>query len=365
MHPSQSRRAFAALVWAGLLVGSGAMSVAHPEAACVVEVSKDSSGPFKRHVNADCTTAEREANAVEGASVMKALAKGRAVDLVGVVIRGGLLFDRLPVQSVRTPKDLSSEQQDALNRLNAGEVRSVSSPVTIRDSMVQGRLRHRSATGTLQFEGAVDFHGTRFTQGVDLSRSVFQRSVDVSAAVFEQEAYWIQGQFGAAMNCEGTKFGPHTRFHRAIFRGPVECSGALFDGVTEFLEATFEQEAVFANTRFGLGTGFSGSRFTRRVSFADAIFSREAFFTFTRFEADAVFSGAQFLAMADFSNAVFTKADDVSRAHFDRPPLFENAKRQAQGSEIGVTQSTGSQYVVTLALLVVAALLVAYIFRMK
>jgi uncharacterized protein YjbI with pentapeptide repeats len=334
-------------------------------AACLVESADVQSGPLKKHVSGDCTDAEREVHAVEGRAIIKAIIKRRPIDLAGVVIRGELLFDRLPVQVVRTPKALPPDQREALREMNAGEVRTVTAPVRIRDSILRGAMRHASRKGTLQFEGPVDFHGTRFTNGVDLSRSVFLHAMDLSAATFEREAYWIQGQFGAGLNCAATRFGPHTRFHRSVFRGPVDCTGALFDGIVEFLEAEFEEDATFAGARFGLGTGFSGSRFARRVSFADAIFSREAFFTFTRFEAESKFSGAQFLSAADFSNAEFKRIDDLAHARFDRPALFKNARRVAADNDSVPAQSSGVQYAVTLVFLLMAALLVAYAIKLK
>jgi len=359
------RRPCVVFVSAYLLAFAGAIATGNAGAACVVETSAGKAGSLARHLSAECTLREREANAIEGPAIIDAIIKGRPIDLTGVVIRGDLSFDGLPVQAVRTPKGLSPEQREALRVMNVGEVRSVSAPVTIRDSVVRGILRHRSEKGTLQFEAPVDFHGTRFMQGVDLSRSVFQRSMDISGASFEREAYWIQGQFGAALNCTATRFGPHTRFHRAVFRGPVDCSGALFDGLTEFLETTFEQDARFGNARFGLGTGFSGTRFKQRAEFTDAIFSRAAFFTFTQFEGDATFAGAQFLAEADFSHAEFKQTDDLSKARFDRPPLLKDAKRPGQGHDAPTTPSTGIPYAVTLVLLVVAALLVASIFKIR
>lgn len=355
-----------ALVACCVLAGWGGVTpTGRAEAGCAVETSVGKSGPFTKRLAADCTMAERDAHAIDSALLLEAMSKGRPVDLVGVVIRGEVMLDRLPVQSVSLPKGLPPEQQAALSRVNAGELRSVSAAVTIRDAIVLGAVRHRSSKGTLQFEGRVDFHGTRFKEGVDLSRSVFQRSVDLSAATFEREAYWVQGQFGEAVQCAGTTFGPHTRFHRSVFRGPVDCTGALFDGMAEFLETTFEQPAVFANARFGSGTGFSGSRFKHRISFADAVFSREVFFGYAVFEAGAVFAGAQVLGKADFSNAVFKQPDDLSMVRFDQPPVMTNTTRTVEAKETGWFQSVQVQYGITLLLLLTAVALVVYAIKLK
>lgn len=350
-----------------LLVGwAVVVSAQEASAACLVESSAGGKRePLVRHLAPDCTPAEREAHAVGSAVIMDAIAKGRSVDLVGVIVRGDLIFDKLVVQTTQMPKGLTPEQQAALNQLNVEELRLVRAGVTIRDSVVLGAVRHRSAKGTLQFEGPVDFHGTMFKDGVDLSRSVFQGTVDISGAKFNKEAYFVQGQFAKPLGCKETKFGPHTRFHRSVFRGPVDCAGALFDGMAEFLEVSFEQPVTFARARFGLGTGFSGSLFKRHANFAEAIFSREAFFGFSVFDGEASFAGAQFLGSADFSAADFNKPDDLAKARFDQKPLFTRTKRIAQDQPPDFLKSPTGQYTLTLFLLLMAAMLVAYALKLK
>jgi uncharacterized protein YjbI with pentapeptide repeats len=335
-------------------------------AACTVEPPvPEPAGGLVLHLAAGCTAAEREARAVSGAALLDAMAKGQPIDLVGVWVRGDLLFDNLPVQTTQLPKGLSPEQQAALTQLNAEEIRLVLAPVTIRDSVVLGAVRHRSSRASLQFAGPVDVHGTIFKDGVDLSRALFEGTVNIGEAKFEKEAYFIQGQFAHGFNCKETKFGPHTRFHRSMFRGPVACTGAIFDGMAEFLEVTFEQSVTMERVRFGSGTGFSGSRFSRHANFSDAIFSREAFFTFAKFESDVSFAGAQFLGSADLSDALFKAPDDLMKARFDQPPLLARTTRVTQGQATGWLQSPTGQYAVTLFFLLMAALLVAYAFKIK
>ncbi|MBI3356025.1 MAG: pentapeptide repeat-containing protein, partial [Nitrospirae bacterium] len=337
------------------------VSAQETRAACTVEASESGKGgALVTHLASSCTSAEREAHAVGSAAIMEAVAKGRPVDLVGVIVRGDLLFDSLAVQTTQSAKGLTSEQQAALNQLHVEELRLVREAVTIRDSVVLGAVRHRSARGTLQFEGPIDFHRTTFKGGVDLSRSVFQGGVELSGATFEKEAYFVQGEFAHAVGCQETKFGPHTRFHRSTFRGPVDCADALFDGLAEFLETSFDQPISFERARFGLGTGFSGSRFKQRADFSEAIFSREAFFGFSVFEGETVFANAQFLGRADFSDAEFKKPDDLAKVRFDQPPLFTRIKRVVQDQPTDFLKSSASQYTVTLLLLLMAAVLVAY-----
>lgn len=355
------------VVVAVVAVGMALFLPARPvAAACTVESSPTGkSGPLTVHLSTDCTGAEREAKAVPAAAVMKALAQGEAVDLAGVVVQGDLLFDQLPLYKSQMPKGLTPEQQAALNAIDADELRVVQGPITIRDSIVEGALRHRSVKGTVQFAGPVDLQGTQFKDGVDLSRAVFHGAVTIDRAVFERESYFIQGQFAEAFHCVETRFGPHTRFHRSVFRGAVDCQGSLFNGMAEFLEVVFEQPAQFDRARFGLGTGFSGAQFKKTVSFADAIFSREAFFGFAVFAGNVQFVGAQFLQTADFSNAEFKRGEDLAKVRFDQAPTMTGAKGVSQEGQGKMGQSPAMQYGVTLFFLLMAAVLVAYALKLK
>ncbi|MDH5195546.1 MAG: pentapeptide repeat-containing protein [Nitrospira sp.] len=335
-------------------------------AACVVEErsTEQREAGLVLHLPSACTQAERDAHVVQGETIIKTLGRGQSVDLVGVIVHGDILFDRLPPQ-VLSHSSMGGQLQSQSGPPPSQEQRFVRGGFRIRDSVVQGAVRHRSAGSTVQFEGPVDLQGSRFKEGVDLSWSVFQGAVELSGAAFEKEAYFVQGQFVGPLVCRETRFGPSTRFHRSVFRSSVDCTGALFDGMAEFLEVTGEQPVEFERSRFGLGTGFSGSRFKSHISFRDAIFSREAFFTFTVFEGETRFAGAQFLGSADFSNAEFRQQDDLARARFDYPPLFTQTKRLEPTQPDSFLQTKNGQYVLTFGLLVTAALLVAYAIKLK
>lgn len=342
--------------WPIVLTAGGLIATGPEGVGATCLVAQPANGPeagLVIHLPSTCSSDEREAHAVAGDAVIDAIAKKRRVDLVGVIIRGDLIFDRLAVEAVSD-----------LHRIE-GEQRFVRTALSIRNSDVRGALRHRSPEGGLWFEGPVDFQGSRFREGVDLSRSVFQEKVDLSGAVFEKEAYFVRGRFIGEAVCRETKFGPSTRFHRSMFQRPLDCTGALFDGMAEFLEVQFEQPATFERSRFGQGTGFSGSHFKGRVKFSEAIFSRETFFGFTVFEDEAIFAGAQFLGPSDFSNAEFKLPDDLEKARFDQLPLLAQTKRPASKQADDFLQTSKSQYVLTLVLLVAAALLIAYIIKLK
>ena len=336
------------------------------DAGCVVETAATGiDAGLVIHLSPSCTQAERESHAVRSDVIMDAIAKGRSVDLLGVLVRGDLIFDRLVVQTTAGSLGSTSERANREDRVGGNGQRVVREALSLRDSVVLGAVRHRATDSTLRFEGPVDFSGSHFKEGVDLSRSVFHKPVEFSRAIFEKEAYFVQGQFAMPVGCRETKFGPSTRFHQSTFRGSVDCTSALFDGMAEFLEVTFEQPAVFERSRFGLGTGFSGSRFKGRVSFSEAIFSRETFFGFAAFESEAVFAGAQFLGSADFSHAEFRQQDDLAKARFDHPPLLDETKRLESAQPGGLLQTSNGQYALTAIFLIVAALLVAYAAKLK
>jgi hypothetical protein len=339
------------------------MSVADVNADCPVERSiSTAGGALVKKLPSSCTQAERELHVVDGASILESLKKGQSVDLSGVIIRGDVNFDRLPAQKIGGRNHIRSDESEQAGKQ---EVRVVRGALTIRESVVLGAVRHRSAAGTLRFEGPVDVHGTTFKDSVDLSRSLFQGPVELAEAVFQKDAYFVQGQFIQGLRCRGTQFGPHTRFHRSIFRGGVDCTGALFDGMAEWLEVRFEQPAVFERARFGSGTGFSGSRFMQQAGFPDAIFSRDTFFTFSVFEEAVVFAGSQFLGPVDFSDADFKQPDDLTRARFDQPPLLTRARRVILEQPVDDPAMFFRRYGLTAMLLLAAAGLVGYILKSK
>ena len=354
--------------WYVVLVLVGVIVTCPPEtqAGCVADAPATGiEAGLVIHLSPNCTPAERENHAVRGEVIMDAIAKGRPVDLLGVIVRGDLIFDRLAVHTTAGSPVPSSERTNHEDPVGGNGKRIVREVLSLRDSVVLGAVRHGSADSTLRFEGPVNFYGSHFKEGVDLSRSVFHKPVEFSRATFEKEAYFVQGQFVQQVDCREAKFGRSTRFHQSTFQGSMDCTGALFDGMAEFLEVTFEQPAMFERSRFGLGTEFSGSRFKNRVSFGDAIFSRETFFGFAAFEGEAVFAGAQFLGSADFSNAEFKQQDDLAKARFDQPPLLSQTKRIEPAQPAGILQTGNGQYALTMIFLIVAALLVAYAVKLK
>jgi hypothetical protein len=309
------------------------------------------------HLSASCTQAEREAHAVNASTLLAALMQGQTVDLDGVVVRGDLALETLPVAT--TPPPL-----DGIVGLEDKEVRVIVGGLSVVNSVVQGKIVHRSANGALVFKGPVSFAGTTFQQMLDLSRSVFAQPLILSGAVFLAEGYFVQGQFLSGMTGEKAAFGPHTRFHRSRFHGVVTLEQSGFSGLAEFLEVRFDDDAILAKTYFKLGTGFSGSEFAGLADFSEALFDGDAFFTFTRFNGDAYFRRATFRATADFDDAQFNGREDFSKVFFEKGPQFTRAKRSGDAQSLGI-ENPQIQYAITLSLLLFSALLIAYLVRSR
>jgi hypothetical protein len=343
-------------VWIGFVLLCGPL-IDPAAAECLIE-SGGPQGLFKTHLSPGCTKIERESRAIDAGVLMAALKEGQTIDLEGVVIRGNLTFETLPVSSNPPVIDgvISREDKD---------VRVVTGGVSIVDSTVQGKMLHRSAASTLVFRAPVRFAGTTFEEMVDLSRSVFMQPLTLSGAVFLRESYFVQGQFLRELTCEKTAFGPHTRFHRSRFHGPVTFQQSGFSGLAEFLEVVFDHDANLSRTYFKLGTGFSGSQFRGLADFSEALFDGDAFFTFTRFDGDVFFRRATFHATADFDDALFNAREDFSKAFFEKGPQFARTKRSAQKPEVLGIENPQIQYAITLSLLLFSALLIAYLIRSR
>jgi len=328
-------------------------------AASNCQVETPASGPGEAltlHLSADCTEQERETRAVDAAQLLQAFREGKGIDLSGVVIRGDLSLDALPVGPL--PHEL-----EGMKELQGRAVRVIRGSMTIVNSVVRGVIRHGSAQGLLVVKGPVTFSGTKFEQLVDLSRAVFIQPMTLSGARFLRESYFVQGRFLRDVFAEKTAFGPHTRFHQSVFQGPVTFQQSGFNGLAEFLEVVFEKDVNLSGAYFKLGTGFSGSHFQRLADFSDASFGREAFFTFTLFDGDADFRRATFRSTADFSDASFKGRGDFSKALFEKGPEFTRVARSATvQAPLGLENQT-IQYAIILSLLVFGTLLIVYLFR--
>lgn len=318
---------------------------------------------FARHLDSSCAIEDRERLAIQASEVLGALAEGKGVELVGVVVQGDLDLDRLPLRptsQLRAPSALLSEVLQGID-----SVRVVPGPFIMQDSFVRGRLATREVTGRLVIQGPLSVTGSTFDQAVDLSRSVFVGPVDFSGATLRQEGMFVQSRFLQPARFADSVFGSQSRFHRSRFEQSVTFRQARFNGSAEFLEVLFEGDADFSGARFGSGVGFSGSRFLKRVEMSKASFEREAYFLFTEFESPASFHRATFKSVADFSDARFRQPTSFSITRFVQRPRFDRVVfPPGQIAPLGDATSY-QQLGITIALVIAAALLAAYLVRLK
>ena len=314
--------------------------------------TEDASNLYSKHLSQSCTDHEREAHAVNASELLSALKEGKGLDLQGVVVKGDLDLDALPLSSGRELDELPPVARHAIERDQAGEIRVISGPITIRDSQVRGAISTNLKQGLLVLTGPVNMTGTTFERSLDLSHTLFLKPVDFSGAIFSKESLFVQAQFHQPVRFENTTFGFRTRFHKAHFRESVTFLRAGFNGMGEFLEVSFDKDASFSMTYFKLGVGFSGSRFRGMLDFSEALFEREAFFLYTIFEQDAYFRRTTFRGQADFSNAEFQGMDDFSKAFFDKEPRFVRTKVSGQRRSPGGLQDPTILYGIAAALFV-------------
>ena len=311
-----------------------------------------------------CSEEERAARTLQADQILKALRKGMGVDLSGVTIQGDLFWDELPLIDSEKAFALSAENRETLQKLGAHSIRLIPAMLSIRDSVVVGKVGHRLKDGLLVIAGPILLTNTRFEGAVDLSRTVFLGIVDSSSAVFLKESYFVQSRFQQPALFAQVTFGPHARFHRAVFAGEVTFYHARFNGLTEFLEVSFEQNANFAGSQFHSGTGFSGSRFNGKGDFTGAMFEGDVYFLFSSFKTGARFREAQFRSVADFSDADIAGDHDLARSVFTKPPRLPSS---LQGERSGSVHARSwiSQYGVTVSLFLLSLALVVFLFRLK
>jgi Pentapeptide repeats (9 copies) len=310
-----------------MTLGLCASAVSMARATCTVEEGSNAlQAPLMRHLGPGCTEQDRVSKAVTAEAVLSALEHGREIDLSGVIVMGDVSMDRVPPATAASLDSLTSSTRKAWAGEDPRDLRVVTVPISIRDSVVRGSIGTKIKKGAIIFMQALTMTGTTFERTLDFSRSVFVSQVDASDAVFLREAFFIQSVFLGPVRFERTTFGNHSRFHRARFAEAVTFLRSGFNGLAEFLEVSFERDATFSRTHFNMGTGFSGARFGGRLDFSEAVFEREIYFLFSVFEGDASFRRTAFHGQADFSDAEFLGMSDFLNATFGREPQFQRTK---------------------------------------
>jgi len=295
--------------------------------ACEVEKPANPSlGVLHKHIVGACTFEQRSALALSSKDVLTALENGDNVDLLGVVVKGDLSFDRLPLRPIFQHPIPSSRVKENLNERGIDEVRVIPGDIIIRESWVQGIVATHLRDGALVIFGQVDMDKTKFQKSIDFSKTIFLDPVNFSGTTIAFEGFFIGSRFEKEASFHQTAFGTHTRFHKAFFGGEATFNEAGFFGLAEFLEVVFASKTDFSQTFFKLGTGFSGTQFRGALDFSHAVFEREAYFRFANFQQKTSFKGATFKEVADFTNVQFKENPDFSHATFKVAPNVGESK---------------------------------------
>ena len=189
------------------------------EACQIEEPANQSPRVFYKHIVGACTFEERSAFALSAEELLSALKNGKSVDLMGLVIMGDLLLDRLPLLPINQHPIHSSRVRVTLKEQGIEEIRVIPGAITIRESWFQGILATNLRNGALVIFGKVDMDKTNFKKSIDFSRTVFLEPVNFSDTTIAYEGFFIGAHFDNEANFHQTAFGTHSRFHKAFFGG--------------------------------------------------------------------------------------------------------------------------------------------------
>ncbi len=292
-----------------------------PAFACqLVDPPVDQDHVLWVHLDGTCSSHDKEEHALTGDVVLDALKEGKSLDLKGVLIRGDVMLDQLPLRPLAAIAEVPSEIVTTIQERGIQEVRVIPGKMVIRDSEFENVLATNLAKGALIVRGEVDFEGSRFAQSVDFSKMIFARSFSFKEVKVGFEGFFIGAHFTDSADFSTVTFGTHTRFHKARFGGPVSFSGTTFQGVAEFLEVEFQGPADFSGSAFHSGTGFSGSNFHGPLDFSGVRVDQAMYFRFAEFAQQASFRASRFSSVLDFSNSRFLDRYDFSDVELAFPP---------------------------------------------
>ena len=336
-----------------VIVETISLSGAVPALSCELSADHETQNSvYVRHIGSDCSTQEREQQAVAAQDLLQALKAGRGLDLQGVVVTGDLSLDALPIASEEQVRGLPVAVREWLAQQDTQELRLVRGGIVIRDSTVRGSMTHRSRQGYLLIEGAVTMTGTRFEGAQDWSRVIFLGPVNWSGTVLSREGFFVQDRFWHNVAFDRTRFNVQSRFHRTDFQETASFREATFNGLAELLEVTFRGPTDFTGAQFNQGSGFSGSHFHSDADFSRSLFEREVYFMFTVFEKTAIFRESVFRSLNSFANAEFKGTGDFSTTVFEQAPVFTGTT--FKGERL-LPSSDSSSWLVYLPVYLVAA----------
>ncbi len=277
------------------------------------------------HLEGSCSEDEQKQFAITGEDLYRALEQGKSLDLHGVLIRGDVMLDRLPLQAVSSLSSVNDEIVSWLKQHGVQRVRVIPGRVVVRQSRFENVIATNLAQGALLVLGEVDFQKTRFEQSVDFSKMIFSAPFSFAKVKVGFEGFFIGAQFRGPVDFSSVTFGTHTRFHKAMFMDLVTFSETQFVGVAEFLEVEFRGDADFSGTLFLSGTGFSGSVFHGPLNFSHVQVEKEMYFRFSEFIQHVSFRDSDFNSVLDLSNTKFSGEKDFTGLQLTVFPTLEGS----------------------------------------
>jgi len=340
-----------------VLVGISGLGFPNVAEACrLLERPAGLEEVFWIHVDGYCSMTDRREMAASGSDLLAALEQGKSVDLLGVVVSGDVLLDRLSLHPVADLPEFPKAVQENLAQRGVEAIRFIPGSITIRESQFDRVFATNLSEGALVILGEMDLRDSVFVQSIDFSKTIFVEPVTVNGMRVDFEGFFIGAQFLQAADFSQVMFGTHSRFHKAIFQAPVTFADAQFKGVAEFLEVSFNSEANFSNVGFDSGTGFSGSIFRGLADFSGSVFGHEIYFRFSEFRDNVKFAGADFRKVVDFSNSKFANPADLSGASFLIRPESAGSNLQLPDLSPNLWRSPAIQLTIAVCLLLLGGL---------
>jgi uncharacterized protein YjbI with pentapeptide repeats len=304
------------------------------------------------------TTVAQGLKEVNADDIVKQIADGKPIDLIGVTIVGDL--DLREVEIVHRPiRCLGCYFNGAIRAPNLTFNSMIDlggsqfqGPVIFQGAIFESALLFRTTEqqptrffdeavfSYVDFGGTAEFDSVRFEKGSDFVAARFGDDASFTNADFSQVSDFDHARFDGNVTFAGAGqpgvsegsdgaciessfvrgiFKDHVTFRRATFKGHADFRQRCFEGKAIFEGANFGDRADFSQVLFaGTESNFNGARFVEGSSFIAAIFDGEASFVQTVSRGPLEFDSARFHADANFFRLSNTGAISMRGVIFER-----------------------------------------------
>ena len=235
---------------------------------------------------------------IDAGEILAKVQKGQPVEYDHVIVKGDL--------------DLSRERLQ----------NSISSPITIIDSIFEGRVSFNGST----LDKPVDVAGSNFTKNTYFQQTTFSDDAEFERTAFSRYAGFWRTTFSTNADFEFATFSGWTDFQETTFSGYASFQGTVFGGYANFQETDFCSSANFQGTAFSYYASFLWATFSNETDFEFATFSSNADFEEAAFNSNVNFGWATFSGYADFGGAAFSGYSNFWKAAFSSNSSFEDAE---------------------------------------